>query len=245
MIEFIKKYKTQIIKLSLFIVCLIALSLIVLGILFVSKVIYFEDGFQFNKEIFNALGNNFVIYIVFILLQVLVTTLLTFAPGTTMMFIALGLSLFGANWKCFLICYIGVILSSLTMDLIGRFGGSTIIKKLIGEKEYESALKLVSNRGTFYLPIMYLLPVFPDDALCMIAGMIKIKFYIHAIFIVLFRGIGIATIIFGINLIPFETFTRPYDYIVFGAVMIVYIYVLFSIAHKVEKIFNKNKKTDD
>lgn len=242
MIDFLKKYKKEIIRVVIAIVSMILLALIILGILMLTKVITFEDGFKFNISIFDNLRDSFWIYVVFILLQVVITTLLCFAPGTTTMFIGLGIALFGANWKCFLTLYIGVVLSSIAMDLVGRFGGSFLIKKLIGENNYLEATNLLKEKGTVYLPFMYLLPIFPDDALCMVAGMIKLKFPLHLIYICLCRGIGIATIVFGFSVIPFSEFDGVYDYLVLIAVILVYVFVLFKITRWLDKMYSKYLK---
>ncbi len=245
MLNFLKKHKKEIIRLAIFFACLILLSFLILGILMLTKVVTYDDGFHFNQAIFDSLENSPWLYIVFLLLQIVITTLLCFGPGVTLMFIMLGIALFGANYRCFLIVYSGMILSSICMDLLGRFGGARFIKFLIGEKSYDEAYNLMQEKGTVYLPFMYLLPIFPDNALCLIAGMVKIKFYLHVIYIILFRGLGIATIVFGINIIPFERFTSFYDYLVLIAVALVYLFIIFKIARYIDKAYMRylqNKK---
>ena len=133
--------------------------------------------------------------VVFLLLYVGFVTLFSFVPAASMTLILVGIAMFGANWKTFLICFAGVILASVCMDLIGRFGGSKLITKLIGKEDYENALSLVQEKGMVYVPVMYLLPVFPDDAICMVVGATKMNFWVHLLEIVLCRGIGCATIV--------------------------------------------------
>ncbi len=247
----LKKHKRQIILALLMVLVLMVIGFIFLGILFATGVITIDGGsLNLNVDIFNSLADTWWLYIVFLLLQIAVTTLLSFVPATSMMFIFGGIALFGANYKCFLICFAGVIISSVMMDLIGRFGGSKLIIKLIGEEEYNKAHVLVQEKGEVYLPLMYLFPIFPDDAICMIAGMGKIKFWLHLIYIVLCRGIGVATIVFGITLIPFSEFTTFYDWIIFGAIAIVYLTVLFKFARFVDNKLtayrqNKTKKNNE
>ena len=114
--------------------------------------------------------------------------------------------------------------------------------KLIGENNYLEATNLLKEKGTVYLPFMYLLPIFPDDALCMVAGMIKLKFPLHLIYICLCRGIGIATIVFGFSVIPFSEFDGVYDYLVLIAVILVYVFVLFKITRWLDKMYSKYLK---
>lgn len=189
--------------------------------------------------------------VVFLLLYVGFVTLFSFVPAASMTLILVGIAMFGANWKTFLICFAGVILASVCMDLIGRFGGSKLITKLIGKEDYENALSLVQEKGMVYVPVMYLLPVFPDDAICMVVGATKMNFWVHLLEIVLCRGIGCATIVFGINILP-ETLMGPlrafdwgyigahlFDYIVMLTVIVFWVIVLLIIARKVDKWLSK------
>ena len=85
-------------------------------------------------------------------------------------------------------------------------------------------------------------PAFPDDALVMIAGTIKMKLKWFIPSIILGRGIGIATIVFGFSLIPFESFTTLYDWIIFITVCVVWIFVIFHFANKLNKRLENKKE---
>lgn len=182
-------------------------------------------------------------WFVFILLQVLITSLLCFVPATSMLFIGVGVLLFGSTRQCFLICLVGVVCSSVAMDLIGRFGGSRLIIKLIGEKEYKSALGIIQEKGMVYVPCMYLMPLFPDDAICMCVGMSKMKFWLHLIYILLCRGIGVATIVFGISILPEDvvnfTSTNLWDYILVITVCLFWVIIMLYVARIIDKKLTK------
>lgn len=192
-------------------------------------------------------------WVVFLLIQIAVTTLLCFVPATSMLFITLGVLMFGATWQTFLLCFGGVIISSICMDLIGRFGGSKLIVKLIGQQSYDNALKLLETKGVVYVPLMYLLPIFPDDAICMCCGAMKMKWWVHYIEIVLCRGIGCATIVFGLNLLPkdlidnLKAFNWTYigqhifEYITMITVIVFWVIVLLVVANKIDKWLQKRK----
>ena len=82
---------------------------------------------------------------------------------------------------------------------------------------------------------MMLFPLFPDDALVMIAGTIKmrLKFFIPSI--IIGRGIGIATIVFGLKIIPFDSFNSIYDWIVCITVFAFWILMVFKLSNKFNK----------
>lgn len=187
-------------------------------------------------------------WIVFIVVRVTCTIFMSFVPACSMAFDGIAIMLFGSlmkypSWEVFIICFISVILASTIMDLIGRYGGSKAIIRLVGEKDYNSALELIQTKGLVYVPVMYLLPIFPDDAICLVAGATKIKFPLHFLYIVLFRGIGCATVVFGTSILPPEirSFTSKniWDYIVVLTVIVFWIYMIFKFANRVDKYVTK------
>lgn len=237
--------KRKILKIIILIAILVGLSV---GIYFILKALGIGDIATLQSYILDC---GIWAWFVFLLIQISLTVVLCFVPGTSMTMITVGILCFGANWKTFILCFSGVILSSFIMDLIGRFGGSRVIIKLIGEDSYNEAMKLLDTKGLVYVPVMYLLPVFPDDAICMACGAMKVKWWVHYIEIVLCRGIGCATIVFGINLLPEEvtsfTSTNIWDYIVVITVLAFWVIILLWLARKIDKWLTKKleKKTKD
>ena len=191
--------------------------------------------------------------LVYIALRIVCTIFLSFMPACSMIFDLLAVATFNhySPFVIFLICFSSVILTSVVMDLIGRFGGNKAIIKILGEKEFDEAKDLVQEKGMVYVPVMYLLPIFPDDAICMVSGATKMNFWVHLIEIVLCRGVGCATIIFGIEIIPRSvstfTSTNPIDYIRVALVILAYLALLLYLARRIDKwlsgyLANKKKK---
>ena len=52
-----------------------------------------------------------------------------------MAFILLLQTIYVKPWLSFFIAFAGVLLTSLLMYIVGRFGGNTICKKILGEKD--------------------------------------------------------------------------------------------------------------
>ena len=93
---------------------------------------------------------------------------------------------------------------------------------------------------------MFLFPVFPDDALCMAAGMTKMRYWYFAIIVLIFRSIGIATICFlGSSIIKWAELSIIDWFVLINAV-IIDIYAVFKISGKIEaKIKSKNSQKED
>lgn len=183
--------------------------------------------------------------IVFIAIQTLVTVFLCFVPGISMTFIIVAVALFGANWKCFLICAGSVFLSSLIMYLLGRLGGRKIINKIIGENEINKAEIIIKEKGQIFFPIMMACGGFPDDALVCIAGLSRMNLAFFVPSVLIGRSVGIATIVFGISLIPFSEFKTFYDWFLFISAALLWIIVIIFVGNWLNKKINNYKKNKE
>ena len=241
--NFLVKYKKAIINGLLTLLIFVGISVIAMLILWACGVIYFDDGMQFNIHIFDAIKSSWLGAVIFIVLQVICTTVLCFLPGTTMMFIVLGQTLYPDPVVAFAIVFTGVVISSTAMYLTGRFGGYKICVKMLGEEDCEKATGLLRDKGSVFFPIMMLFPMFPDDALVMISGTLKIHLGWFFPSILIGRGIGIATIIFGLSIVPFEKFTEVWHWIVFVLICAILVIAVFLGALRFNKFMqNRNKK---
>ena len=217
----------------------VAFSLLSMLLLYLCNIIYFNDGIQINQELFNYFASKWYGFIVIIIAQVVITSLLSFVPGASMAFIILLQALYKNPAIAFSVAFSGVLLSSFMLDILGRFGGYNLGKKIIGEEDCEKASELLNNKGLIYFPLMMMFPVFPDDALTMVAGTLKmsLKWFIPSI--VFGRGIGVATITFGFSVIPFDKFTSVWHWVIFVAICAVGIFAIFFAANKFSKYMEK------
>lgn len=173
-------------------------------------------------------------WIVFIALFVAVSTLTCCIPGTSATFIVVSIILFGA-WKGFIISTASVFISSSLMFLIGDKLGEKAVVKLVGRKELEKAQELIDVKSKIFLPLMFLFPAFPDDALCMVAGMTKMRFWYFAVVVAIFRTIGIATLCFlGSGFFDWGALSLI-DWFVLINVCVFDIVLIFKYSDKLEK----------
>lgn len=173
-------------------------------------------------------------WVVFILLFTTCSTLLCMIPATSATFIAVSIILFGALYG-FIISTISVFLASSLMFLIGNTLGEKTIEKLVGKKSLEKAQNLLDMKSKMLLPLMFLFPVFPDDALCMVAGMTKMRYWYFAIIVAIFRTVGVATICFlGSGFINWSELSLV-DWFVLINVCVFDIVLIFKYQDKLEK----------
>ena len=247
--EYLKRNKKAIIDFAILLVILVVISFASLLLLRAFDVLQFDaDGIYLNVEMFDDFRSSWYGWIIIIALQMILTMLLCFVPGASMAFIVLISMMYTKSWQAFLISFIGVMLTSFTLYMMGRLGGYRICRKLLGDKDCEKASDLLNNKGAVYFPLMMMFPIFPDDALVMIAGTLKmsLKWFIPSI--VLGRGIGIATIVFGLLSVPFDKLTTPWHWIGFVLLCLIFLIAVFWLAGRFNKFLetrHKDKKDQE
>ena len=128
------------------------------------------------------------------------------------------------------------------MYLIGRFGGYKVCQKMLGEEDCEKASELLNHKGAVYFPLMMMFPIFPDEALIMIAGTLKMSLKWFVPSVVIGRGIGIASIVFSMSIIPFEKLTSVWHWVALIAVFAVFVVGIFYAAYKFNEFLEKRNQ---
>ena len=242
----VKENKTTILKLLALLLAIVVISVITLAVLFATNVLTYDDGFVFNAELLGRFTGEWYGFIVLMAIQITLSIFLCAIPGVAAAFVMLSAQVLynGRPWMAFLFSYSCVIIGSTVLYIIGRVGGYRICEKMLGKEDCEKSLELLRTRGTVYFPLMMMFPIFPDDALVMIAGTTRMKLSWFIPSIVVCRGVGAATIVFGMELIPFDRFTGPYDWIILITVCFFWIKQLFVIANKIDRYFVKKRQQE-
>lgn len=178
-------------------------------------------------------GTGIIAPLVFILISFVQVTLIPI-PG--MVTILAGNYLFGAGLS-FLYSYIGMLIGSVFAWWLGRVIGRPYINWVAGGKgEADAWLKRLNGRETVFLFFAFLLPLFPDDILCSVAGILPIRFSTFMImqFITRATSIGASLLFMSGEIIPFH----GWGVWVLGAVAVVCI-IAFILSMKYADKLNK------
>lgn len=173
-------------------------------------------------------------FLIFIIFQILQTTILQIPA----IFVTIAGAVIFGRWPAFIMSYIAVMIGSLIMFWVGRKAGRKFLNWMIGKDTSEKWIDRMS-RGKYLFFLMMLFPMFPDDILCVVAGLTNMSFSFFFWTNILARGIGIAcTVFFGSGaIIPF----RGWGLIVWG-IIIIAIAVLFYLSvrykNKIDDIIN-------
>lgn len=219
-------------------IALLVVAILSVGLFFVLKSCGVTD-IESLREIIASCGAWG--WIVYILLFTTCSILLCFIPASSMTFIGVSIVLFGA-FNGFIISAVSVFLSSSIMFMLGHTLGEKVAVKLVGKEALEKAQSLVDMKSKMLLPLMFLFPVFPDDALCLVSGMTKMKYWYFAIIVAICRSIGVASICFvGSGIINWAELSLV-DWFVLGSVCVFWIYMIFKYQHKIEKFIVRKRK---
>lgn len=126
-------------------------------------------------------------YLIFVLVQFLQVT---FIPIPAIVTTLAGTVLFGPGTASIL-SVIGILIGSVVAFVIGDKLGERVVKWIAGEKALKKYGTLLYDKGKYIFFLMLLFPVFPDDVLCLIAGMTTMTYRFFLLTIILTRPIGI------------------------------------------------------
>lgn len=195
---------------------------------------YFTDA-EFIKEEIESYGNfGKFIYVVINFLQ---TTLI---PITNIPTIFAGTYVYGpldaAN-----LAIIGVLVGSVVSFYIGRIFGTKLLIWILGEQKLNKYLEMMKGRENVVFFLTMLLPGFPDDIICMVAGITPMRFRFFGITLLITRTLPIYLTAYGASVIPLDS---VWGWVIWIAIYAIVFYAGQKILRNWDAIlayFNKNK----
>lgn len=123
----------------------------------------------------------------FFLLQLLSVVL---APIPSNITALAGGVLFGM-WTAFLLTWAAVFLGSLLVFGLARALGRNFADQVVSRRLSEKYQAVIHAKTTVFLTLAFLFPYFPDDVLCILAGLTDISFRRFALIVLLARPWGL------------------------------------------------------
>lgn len=180
-------------------------------------------------------------WLVFLIIEILITTFLCFVPAITTTFTTASIILFGPL-NALIIGVISIVAKSSILFFIGDKVGEKVAIWLVGEENLKKAQDIVESKSRILLPITFMLPIFPDNAMCIVAGMTKMNYWYFLLIAFIFRGIGTATIVFlGSGIIDYSSFSLVDWFLVINVLAIDFIIVVRT-AFKLDKMIGKRNE---
>ncbi len=181
------------------------------------------------------------------LMFILITFLqVSFIPIPSAPVILGGSYIFGV-FECFVYSYIGTLLGAIAAFWLGRSIGRPFINWVAGDKEtVDELFEKLHGKENAVLFTMFLLPMFPDDLLCSVAGMLPMTFGLFMIMQLTTRivAIGGTLLLFSGDILPF----RGWGLWVIGGIILavaaVFVVIFFKLL-KSRKNVNDNLQNPD
>lgn len=186
-------------KLAVSALFLIDLALAVFYVLLATGFLTAVDSAESFKEYLLSAGAWMdALFIALQFLQVIILPLPSFVT------LVAGTALFGAV-RCFLYSYFSIAAGSVTAFFIGRFLGYRAVCWMVGKDTLDEWLKKMKGKDNLILTAMFVLPLFPDDILCFVAGLSSMTAVYFVGMTLVARAISVASTCFLANALPFTT----------------------------------------
>ncbi len=227
---------------------------LVVAILTILFMLIFEIVFSFDAVGF-AISNwissinswivYFVIWLVIIVQVTLVPIPMWVVINAAVIIPGINLSLVTFNGWVFVL----IVLSATTIGvtcayIIGRKFGVSAIKWCAGdENSFEKWSNFINNKGKIWYALSVILPVFPDDILCFVAGALKFNFVVFLIINVFCRLIGIIAMILTLSTLQsFNSGGFPFSVVLWAMLLLACVIVCVILKYKINK--QKNKESN-
>lgn len=112
------------------------------------------------------------------------------APIPSNITAAAGAYLFGL-WPSFLLTWGAVTLGSVIVFALARVLGQRFVGQFVSDKLSEKYLDVIRRKRDVFLALAFLFPFFPDDILCILAGLTDISFKRFFLLAAVFRPWGL------------------------------------------------------
>ena len=151
------------------------ISIVGLGISIALTIYFINLGvFKDLDSLRGLVGDSIILGpIIFILIQILQVVIPIIPGGIST---AAGVLIFGP-YAGFIYNYVGICIGSIIIFLLGRRYGKPFILSMISDKTYNKYIGWLDNQNRFekLFALAIFLPVAPDDALCLMAGLTNIS----------------------------------------------------------------------
>jgi len=220
---------------KLFFLALIGLSVIFIGYIALSRtgILARLNNAEEVSEFIKGLG--FIGIFVFIVFVILNTV---FLPIPATLTAVVGTIVYGPLLS-FVFMGIGTVIGSIIVFSLGKIFGQRIAVWMIGKEKTEKYANFIDKKGRLAFVFMMIFPFFPDDILCLIAGLssMSYKFFLLVICPVRLAVIAFTSFFAGGNIIPFSGWGIPV-WITIAAIFVA-AFIVITVLKK--KFFNEKK----
>ena len=179
-------------------------------------------------------STGWVLWLVLWILFFLQTNLIRI-PAVSLLQISVHSGIEVLSWQYILLVMSAYMGGCILSYWLGRWFGTKAIKWVSGsEEDFDKWSKFINKKGKIWYLLSVLLPVFPDDILCIIAGSLKMDFGFYTLANLIGRSIGLITMLVVLKYVGIVSSSIPFMLIVWCVGLVAEIITLI--------VLNKNAK---
>ena len=167
------------------------ISIIGLGLSIALTIYFINLGvFKDLNALRGLVGDSIILGpVIFIFIQILQVVIPIIPGGIST---AAGVLIFGP-YAGFIYNYVGICIGSIIIFLLGRRYGKPFILSMISDKTYNKYIGWLDNQNRFekLFALAIFLPVAPDDALCLMAGLTNISVKRYTLIILIAKPLSL------------------------------------------------------
>ena len=195
------------------------------------------EFFAYFKSIFQPNFKGYLTYFVIVVLQII------FLPISTMFLIVPALIMFGP-WNTFFVTLLALCVGAILTYLVGLICRKPIKRWIAKYPTINAWCVQLEKNGKIFLPYFSIVPIIPDELICLLSGITKINFWYFCIVTIISRAVSLISVCFMGAIIPMHGW-----WLVLWAVIFVVMTILCYIATKKQekikqwfiKTFSKKK----
>lgn len=168
----------------------------------------------------------------------------TFLPIPSTVLTVVGAALFGIG-RGIVFSLIGQVVGSMVAFALGRFFGKKIIVWIVGADAFDKYNEIIKGRDKIVIIFMLLLPFFPDDLLCMFAGLTTFSWVGFFLIVLVARTITISYTSFGYGALDAVKQLGAWSYVIYIVFALLVVLLFIAIWKKGDVIEEKMLKLID
>ena len=146
-------------------------------------------------------SNGIYVYVIIWIIMFLQVTILNI-PAYVVLSACFSIGLEILSWQYLLTVITAYMCGCILAYWLGRGLGVKAVKWCAGsEEEFDKWCTFMNKKGRMWYFLTILLPLFPDDLLCLVAGSVKLNFGFYTIANAIGRSVGLVTMILVIKLV--------------------------------------------
>lgn len=219
---------------------LLKVCLVATAFMLIFEIIFSIDSINtFFSGLIAKTNGIWVYFVLWVIMFLQVTILNIPAYSILSVSISIGLGVFSIEY---LITVISAYMCGCILAYwLGRWFGVKAVKWCAGSQEdFDKWSLFINTKGKWWYFLTILLPIFPDDLLCLVAGSTKLNFGRYVLFNLIGRSIGLITMLATLKLIGVVGGGFPFMIIIWAIALAVEIIAILTIKKKLsQRVDNK------